>query len=62
MYICPICKREFNSKELVSKHYLKCWNENHLYHQAKFAPRSKDISTREINDDVLNFFNSFKKG
>ena len=61
MYICPICKKEFNSEENVSKHYLKCWKERNPNHQAKSAPRSEDINTREINNDVLNFFNSFQK-
>lgn len=61
MYICPICKKEFNLEDTVSKHLLKCWKEEHPYHQVKPAPRSNDINTREMNDDVLNFFNSFQK-
>ena len=57
MYICPTCNREFSTEEGVAKHFLSCWKEQNPYHQSKPAPRSKDINTMEINDDVMNFFN-----
>ena len=62
MYICPICEKEFNTEDAVSKHYLKCWKEEHPYHKSKPAPQSENIETREINDDISNFFSSFQKG
>ena len=61
MYICPTCNRGFSTKEGVAKHFLSCWKEQNPYHQSKPAPRSEDINTMEINDDIMNFFNSFKQ-
>lgn len=61
MYICPTCNRGFSTEEGVAKHFLSCWKEQNLYHQSKPAPRSEDINTMEMNDDVMNFFNSFKQ-
>lgn len=61
MYICPVCNKEFEKEEAVVKHFGKCWKEEHPYQQSKPAPRSENISTREINNDVMNFFNSLKK-
>jgi hypothetical protein len=60
MYICPTCNKSFISQEKLSKHFLQCWKEANPYHQSKPAPRSQDIETIEITDDVANFFNSFK--
>lgn len=61
MYICPTCNKEFDTEELITKHYLKCWKEKYPTHQSKSAPRSEDINTRKINNDILNFFNSFQQ-
>ena len=60
MYICPTCSKEIESEEVLVKHFLKCWKEKNLCHQAKSAPRSEDINTREVSDDIANFFGSFK--
>ena len=60
MFICPTCGKQFESDEILTKHFLKCWKEQHPYHQSKPAPRSEDIYTRVVNDDIANFFNSFK--
>jgi DNA-directed RNA polymerase subunit RPC12/RpoP len=57
MYICPVCKKEFDVEEILVKHYLKCWKEKNLTHKSKPAPRSEDINTRTISDDIMNFFN-----
>ena len=62
MYICPICQRAFDKEEVASKHYLKCWKEKNPCHQAKSAPRSEDLNTREITNEVADFFSSFQKG
>ena len=59
-YICPTCKREFESEESLVKHFLKCWKEENPSHKSNPAPRSEDISTRTVNDDVANFFSSLK--
>ena len=39
---------------------LSCWKEQHPYYQSKPAPRSENIETREVSNDIINFFNSFK--
>ena len=62
MYICPICKKEFNTSERVAKHSLACWREQHPNFQSNPAPRSKNITTRKVNNEVLNFFDSFVSG
>ena len=59
MYICPTCGKQFNEEEILVKHMSKCWREKNPHLRSKPAPRSEDINTREINDDILNFFNSF---
>lgn len=61
MYICPTCCKEFEKEEACVKHFLKCWKDKNPNHKSKPAPRSEDINTRDINDDVANFFNSLKK-
>jgi len=58
-YICPTCEKEFDTEEEVTKHFLKCWKEQNPHHKSKPAPRSEDINTSEVNDDILDFFNSF---
>ena len=35
--------------------------ENNPNHQSKEAPKSENIEIREIEDGVLDFFNSFQK-
>ena len=60
MFICPTCNNQFDNEDILVKHYLKCWKEKNPCHQAKSAPRSADINTREISDDISDFFNSFK--
>jgi uncharacterized Zn-finger protein len=61
MYICPTCNKQFDMEDVLVKHYLKCWKDKNPCHQAKSAPRSEDINTREVSDDIMNFFNSFKE-
>ena len=56
MFVCPTCFKEFETKEKITAHFLSCWKEQHPYHKSKSAPRSADIVTREVNDNVLNFF------
>lgn len=58
-FICPTCQRKFNEEEKLVKHFLTCWKNQHPNHQSKDAPRSENIETREVNDDIMNFFNSF---
>lgn len=56
MFICPTCNKEFKTEELIQKHFLACWKEQHPYHKSKDAPHSENIETREISNDIMNFF------
>ncbi len=60
MYICPTCKREFESEDSIRKHFLNCWKEQHPYYQSTPAPRSEDIVEVQANDNVLAFFTRLK--
>ena len=60
MFICSICGKQFEMEDALVKHMSKCWREKNPTHKSKPAPRSADINTREENQDILNFFNSFK--
>ena len=60
MFICPECNKGFELESALIKHLSRCWREKHPNHKSKDAPRSEDINTRNINNDVLNFFNSLK--
>ena len=61
MYICPTCNKSFEKEEILQRHFLNCWKEQHPFHKSKPAPRSKTIETRQVNDDIANFFNSLKE-
>lgn len=60
MFICPTCGKQFDMEDTLVKHYMWCWKERNPNHKSKPAPRSEDINTREDNQDILDFFNSFK--
>ena len=60
MYICPVCNQQFKEEQVFVKHYLSCWKKENPHLRSKPAPRSEDINTREVNEDIENFFNSFK--
>lgn len=62
MYICPTCGREYESDEMVAKHFLTCWKEKNNCPPSKAAPRTADIETRTVNTDMANFFAAFQKG
>lgn len=64
MYICPICKCEFeNEKESrMARHFLKCWKENNPNHKSNTIEPSETIETREVNNDVMNFFKDLQEG
>ena len=61
MYICPICNKGFKTEDAITKHSLQCWREHNPNHQSKPAPCKGNITTQEINEDVFNFFASFRK-
>lgn len=61
IYICPTCNREFIEEEKLTKHFLSCWKKLHPNHISKEAPHSESIVTREVNDDIMSFFDSFKR-
>ena len=60
MYICPTCNKAYELEDDLIKHYLQCWKSKNPNHKSKAAPRSEDINTREVNDNIMSFFNSFK--
>lgn len=60
MYICPTCHKGFENKEIITKHSLQCWREHNPNHKSKEAP-CKVKTERTINEDVANFFASFRK-
>ena len=61
MYLCPICKRQFETEDMMTKHSLKCWKEHNPNHKSKPAPRSENIEQITISESVQNFFASFNK-
>jgi hypothetical protein len=61
MYICPTCNKGFKEEDFFVKHMLKCWREKNSHLKSKPAPRSEDINTRTVNNEIADFFNSFKK-
>ena len=60
IYICPTCYKEFNTEEEVTTHFLKCWKEQNPHHKSKPASRSEDITTTEVSEDSMAFFDSLK--
>ena len=45
----------------IQKHFLKCWKEQHPYHKSKSAPHSANRETKEVSNDILDFFNSLER-
>ena len=41
MYICPICNREFETENLITKHLLKCWKDKNPGYKSKPALKKK---------------------
>lgn len=62
MFVCPVCHQQFEDKDedIFVKHYVKCWMEHNPHHKSKSAPRSEDVNTRKVGDEVRNFFESFE--
>lgn len=60
MFICPTCGREFYEENLIQKHFLSCWKEKNPCHQSTSVPQNESV-VREMNDDVVSFFKSFKQ-
>lgn len=62
MYICPTCKKECLTEEEIKKHSMACWKKTNPHYKSKEALQGETVITKKINNDILNFFNSFKKG
>lgn len=64
MYICPVCKCEFEDEKesRMARHFLKCWRENNPNHKSNTIEPSETIETREVNNDVMNFFKDLQEG
>lgn len=61
MYICPICHKGFEKEEAITRHSLRCWREHNPNHQSTPAPCKGNTTERQVDEDVLNFFASFRK-
>ena len=61
MYICPTCNKAYQNSEDVVKHSLSCWRAHNPNHQSKPAPCKGNITERQMNEEVANFFTSFRK-
>ena len=61
MYICPTCKRGFESEVSIRKHFFFFFKEQHPYHQYTSASHAEDIVTLEADDNVLSFFDNMRK-
>ena len=59
MYICPTCNKTFETEESIAKHSLKCWKEHNPNHITKHVPQGPTVIKRTVNEDMMNFFNSF---
>ena len=58
-FICPICNKEFNKEDKTVSHFLSCWKEHYPCHKSKSVQRTEK-ETRETNEGIEKFFNSFK--
>ena len=61
MYICPTCNKSFKDTEIIVKHSLQCWREHNPNHESKPAPCKGNVTEWQMDENVLNFFNSFRK-
>lgn len=63
MYICPICKCEFEDEKesRMARHFLKCWKENNPNHKTNNIEPSETIEIRKENKDITDFFASLQR-
>ena len=63
MYICPICKCEFEDEKesRMSRHFLKCWKENNPNHKTNSIEPSETIEIRKKSKDITDFFASLQR-
>lgn len=63
MYICPICKCEFEDEKesRMSRHFLKCWKENNPNYKTNSIEPSETIETRKENKDIMDFFANLRR-
>lgn len=61
MFVCPNCSKEFLTEEDIKKHSLLCWKRLNPDYHSKPAPQGETIITREVDNCILDFFNSFSK-
>jgi len=61
LYICPTCNKQFEDEETIVKHSLRCWKEHNPNHKSKPAPCKGNITERQVNEETLKFFASFRK-
>lgn len=61
MYICPTCGKGYKTEEAVAKCMLACWRKANPNHKPKPVHQSEDVYTREVNQDIVDFFSSLQK-
>lgn len=61
MFICPTCNKKCATEEEIKKHSMACWRKANPHYKSKPAPQGETVITKEVNNDVLSFFNSFER-
>lgn len=61
MYICPTCHRGFKDEAILASHFLQCWREHNPGHISKPAACKGNTTETQMNEDVTNFFASFRE-
>lgn len=61
MFVCPTCNKKYATEEEIKKHSLACWRKANPHYKSKPTPQGETIVTKEVSDDILSFFSSFKK-
>lgn len=61
MYICPTCNKKCATEEEIVKHSNSCWRRANPHYKSKTPPQGETVVTKEVDNDIMNFFNSFKE-
>ena len=59
LYICPTCRKLFDTEEKIVRHSLKCWKQHNPDCKSTPAPCKGNISTQEMSEDIQKFFSEW---